>query len=60
MISNYFKMNVKCTFLNGYLAEEVCVEQLSRFVDEKLPHHVFMLTKALYGLKQAPLAWYKW
>ena len=51
-------MNVKTTFLNGYLNEEVFVEQTPRFENFLLPNHVFKLDKALYGLKQAPRAWY--
>ena len=51
-------MDVKSTFLNGYILEEVYVEQPPRFLDQTLPNHVFKLNKALYGLKQAPRAWY--
>nr|GFC17857.1 retrovirus-related Pol polyprotein from transposon TNT 1-94 [Tanacetum cinerariifolium] len=53
-----FQMDVKTTFLNGILKEEVCVSQPLGFVSKQYPDHVYALDKALYGLKQAPRAWY--
>ncbi|GJW98193.1 retrovirus-related pol polyprotein from transposon TNT 1-94 [Tanacetum coccineum] len=53
-----YQMDVKTTFLNGQLKEEVYVEQLDGFLDPDHPEKVYRLRKALYGLKQAPRAWY--
>jgi hypothetical protein len=54
-----YQMDVKSVFLNGYLNEEVYVEQPKRFVDPHHPKYVYKLRKALYGLKQAPRKWYE-
>nr|GEU90937.1 retrovirus-related Pol polyprotein from transposon TNT 1-94 [Tanacetum cinerariifolium] len=53
-----FQMNVKTSFHNGILKEEVYVSQPLGFVSKQYPDHVYALNKALYGLKQAPRAWY--
>nr|GEX52843.1 hypothetical protein [Tanacetum cinerariifolium] len=53
-----FQMDVKTTFLNEELKEEVNISQPEEFVDQNDPSHVYKLKKALYGLKQAPHAWY--
>nr|GFD48537.1 copia protein [Tanacetum cinerariifolium] len=53
-----FQMDVKTSFLNRILKEEVYVGQPLGFVSKQYPDHVYALDKALYGLKQAPQAWY--
>ena len=51
-------MDMKTTFLNGEIEEEVYVEKPDGFVVHGNESCVCRLKKALYGLKQAPRAWY--
>ncbi|GKF45843.1 retrovirus-related pol polyprotein from transposon TNT 1-94 [Tanacetum coccineum] len=53
-----YQMDVKTTFLNCILREEIYASQPDGFIDKDNPNHVYKLKKALYWLKQAPRAWY--
>jgi hypothetical protein len=53
------QMDVKTTFLNSEIEEEVYIERREGFVIHDEKTHVCRLKKALYGLKQAPRAWYE-
>lgn len=55
---NIYQMDIKETFLNETIDEEVFIEQLEGFKVNKKYTHVYRLKKALYDLKQAPRAWY--
>jgi hypothetical protein len=53
-----YQMDIKSSFLNGELEEEVYIEQPEGFQLSENTDYVCKLKKALYGLKQAPRAWY--
>ena len=53
-------MDVKTTFLNGIIEEEVYIEKPEVFEIFSSESNVWRLKIALYGLKQAPRAWYTW
>src|SRR5688572_29625408 len=52
------QMDVKTTFLNGDLEEEIYMEQPEGFVVPGKEKKVCRLIKSLYGLKQAPKQWH--
>jgi hypothetical protein len=52
-------MDVKTTFLNGEIEEEVYIEQPKGFIIHNEKSHVCRLKKSLYGLKKSPCAWYE-
>ncbi|GKA22181.1 retrotransposon protein, putative, ty1-copia subclass [Tanacetum coccineum] len=54
-----WQMDVKITFLNGYLSEEVYMEQPKGFVNLKYRNRVCKLKRSIYELKQASRQWNK-
>nr|GFC54097.1 hypothetical protein [Tanacetum cinerariifolium] len=52
-----WQMDVKTTFLNEKLIEDVFMAQLKGFENVKYPKRVCKLQKAIYGLKQASHSW---
>jgi hypothetical protein len=56
-IIKVYQMDVKSTFFNGELEEEVDIEQPEGFLLSERGDYVSRLKKALYGLKQTPRAW---
>ncbi|GJY16942.1 retrotransposon protein, putative, ty1-copia subclass [Tanacetum coccineum] len=54
-----WQMDVKTVFLNGYLSEEVYMEQPEGFINQKFPNRVCKLKRSIYGLKQASRNWNK-
>eukprot|EP00253_Pinus_taeda_P036630 PITA_36630 len=52
-------MDVKTTFLDGDMEEEIYMKQLEGFVVKGKKELVCKLNKSLYGLKQSPRMWYQ-
>ena len=50
-------MDVKTTFLNGFLKEELYMMQPEGFVDPKGANKVSKLQRSIYGLVQASQSW---
>ena len=51
-----YQLDVKSSFLNGILKEEIYVDQPPGYEFKGQENKVYRLKKALYGLKQAPRA----
>jgi hypothetical protein len=52
-----WQMDVKMTFLNGNLTEDVYMTQPEGFVDPKYARKICKLQKTIYGLKQTSRSW---
>jgi hypothetical protein len=52
-------MDVKTSFLNGELDEEIYMDQPDGFIVPRQERKVCKLLKSLYGLKQAPKQWHE-
>jgi hypothetical protein len=50
-------MNVKMTFINENLIEDVYMTQPEGFVNPKHTEKICKLQKSIYGLKQASQSW---
>jgi hypothetical protein len=50
-------MDVKTSFLNGNLTEDVYMTQLEGFIDPKYARKICKLQKFIYGLKPASWSW---
>ncbi|GJY96119.1 zinc finger, CCHC-type containing protein [Tanacetum coccineum] len=53
------KMDVKTSFLNGDLEEEIYMNQPQGFIMPGNENKICKLIKSLYGLKQAPKQWHQ-
>jgi hypothetical protein len=53
------QMDIKTTFLNGELEDEIYMDQLDGFAIKGQEGMVCKLLKSLYGLKQAPKQWHE-
>lgn len=51
-------MDVKSAFLNGFLQDDIYLEQSPGLVKKDEEEKLYKIRKALYGLKQFPRAWY--
>jgi Reverse transcriptase (RNA-dependent DNA polymerase) len=56
---NFYQMDVKNTFLQGALEEEVYMTLPPGHQRENTSNLVCRLNKSIYGLKQSPRAWYE-
>ena len=53
------QINIKTTFLNGELQEEIYMDQSKGFITLRQEKNVCKVVKSLYGLKQVPKQWHE-
>lgn len=53
-----YQLDVNNDFLQGFLTNDVYIQQPQGFVNKYHPLHVCKLHNALYGLHQAPRIWF--
>lgn len=53
------QIDIKTTFLNGELEEDIHMEQSLGFIQQSKHYHVCKLKKSLYRLKQSSSAWFQ-
>ncbi|GJY43164.1 retrotransposon protein, putative, ty1-copia subclass [Tanacetum coccineum] len=54
-----WQIDVKTSFLNSYLDDDIYMVQRKGFIDPKHPRKVCKLQRSIYGLKQASRSWNK-
>ena len=54
-----WQMDVKTTFLNGFLEEELYMMQPEGFIDPKDANKVCKIQRSIYGLVEASRSWNK-
>ena len=50
-------MDIKTTFLNGFIKEELYMMQQESFVNPKGANKIYKLQRSIYGLVQASRSW---
>ncbi|GBM81288.1 Retrovirus-related Pol polyprotein from transposon RE1 [Araneus ventricosus] len=53
-----FQLDFIMAYVNGDLDEEIFMEQVDHFIDQKQPDYVYKLQRSLYGLKQVGRQWF--
>ena len=57
LIYEIWQMDIKTSFLNGYLEEGIYISQPDQFIEEGQEQKICKLLKSIYRLKQAFRSW---